>query len=69
MTGRGNGAEDPKVASLEDARRRAAAKAKAERRAAGGRGTRSVRDLVVGGAIIAMAVGFVVSLVVPLVKG
>ena len=69
MTGRGNGAEDSKIASLEEARRRAAAKAKAEKRAAGGRGPRSVRDLVVGGTIIAMAVGFLLSLVLPLVKG
>ncbi len=69
MSGRGNGADDPKIASLEDARRRAAAKAKAERHGASGRGKRSLRDLLVGGTIIAMAVGFVVSLVVPLVKG
>lgn len=69
MSGRSNGAQDPKVASLEDARRRAAAKAKAERRAAGGRGPRSVRDLVIGGTIIVMALGFLVSLVLPLVKG
>lgn len=74
MSGRGNGAGDPKIASLEEARRRAAEKAKAERRATaradgGGRGPRSTRDLVVGGTIIAMAAGFLVSLVWPLVKG
>ena len=68
MTERGNGA-DPKIASLEEARRRAAAKAKSERRANSGTASRSMRDLVVGGIIIAMAVGFVVSLALPLVKG
>lgn len=69
MTERGNGSDRPNVTSLAEARKRAEAKAKAERRASPAAGPRSVRDLVVGGTIIAMAVGFVVSLVVPLVKG
>ena len=69
MSGRGNGSDRPNVASLAEARKRAEAKAKAERRASPGTGQRSVRDLVVGGTIIIMAVGFLVSLVLPLVKG
>ena len=68
----GNGHDDEKVASLDDARRRAAEKAKAASRAgkpswtgpdAGPQGPRTTRDWVIGGIIIAMAVAFVGSLV------
>lgn len=57
-----NGHDDPKVASLEEARRRAEQKAKAERRAAAGQsGTRSARDWIIGGMIVLMAFGYMAS--------
>ena len=61
-----NGHDDPNVTSLEEARRRAAQKAKDKSQqmgTAGTRGPRTARDWIFGGAIIAMAVGFVVWLV------
>ena len=58
-----NGHSDPRVTSLDEARRRAAEKAKAEQRAAAGQsGTRSMRDWVIGGMIVLMAIGYVASL-------
>ena len=65
------GHSDPRVTSLDDARRRAAEKAKAEKRDAMlGRmprapvcGPRTTRDWIIGGVIILMAVGFIASLV------
>ncbi len=58
-----NGHQDPNVTSLDDARRRAAEKAKSAPRAAGAHGQRTTRDWIIGGVIIAMAIGFVASLV------
>ena len=58
-----NGHNDPNVTSLDDARRRAAEKAKSAPRAGDLRGPRTTRDWLIGGVIIAMAIGFVVSLV------
>ena len=69
MSGRGNGFDDPKIASLDRARREAAARARAKLGAGGGRAPRRLRDVLVGGTIVAMAVGFLVSLVAPLVRG
>jgi hypothetical protein len=71
MMAKGNGHQDPRVTSLDDARKRAAEKVKEQQRAAkfGGmpgaqpRGPRTTRDWIIGGVIIAMALGFVVSLV------
>jgi hypothetical protein len=61
---KGNGQHDPKVSSLEDARRRAAQKAKTEQSAEGSRGKNTARDWVIGGIIVAMAIGFIASLFV-----
>ncbi len=58
-----NGHGDPNVTSLDEARRRAAAKAKAEQRATGGRGPNTPRDWVIGGMIVLMAIGYLASLV------
>ena len=65
---KGNGHDDPKVASLEEARRRAAAKAKAEQRAVSGRGPNTMRDWIIGGMIVLMAIGYVASLFVGVSK-
>lgn len=60
--GTGGGDERPNVASFEDARRRAAEKAKAEKRAASGiRRPHTARDWLIGGLIVAMALGYVAS--------
>lgn len=54
--------ERDNVTSLEEARRRAAEKAKAEKRVAGGQSaTRSWHDWVIGGLVIAMALGYFAS--------
>lgn len=59
-----NGQDSPNVASLDDARKRAAEKAKAEKRAGGlARGKNSVRDWIFAGLVIAMAIGYVADLV------
>jgi hypothetical protein len=68
---KGNGHRDPNVASLEDARRRAAEKAKAAKRAgnpsawsgppSGPTSPRTARDWLIGGVIIALAVGLIAS--------
>ena len=62
----GSGApKDPqrsaKVASLDEARRRAAARAKEDKREARAsrRGRMTVRDWIIGGVVIAMALGMV----------
>lgn len=61
----GNGDDDrPNVASLDEARRRAAEKAKAEKRAQRGvmrSGPRSARDWLIGGLIVAMAASYIAS--------
>ena len=57
-----NGHGDPNVTSLDEARRRAADKAKAEKRAAGGRVSNTPRDWMIGGMIVLMAIGYVASL-------
>ncbi len=58
-----NGHDNPNVTSIEEARQRAAAKAKAARRAGapGGRGPATLRDWMIGGLFIAMAIGAIVS--------
>jgi hypothetical protein len=65
---KGNGKENPNVSSLDEARRRAAERAKAASRAGkpswtgpnpGPQGPRTARDWLIGGVTIAMAVGFV----------
>jgi hypothetical protein len=68
---KGNGHQDPRVTSLDEARRRAAQKAKVAEIAAraGAKGPRTWRDLLIGGIAILMAIGFLVSLVWPLVTG
>jgi len=60
--GRDHGGEN--VTSLEEARRRAASKAKAEARAARGARTPSLRDWIICGVIVAMAIGYIASLFV-----
>lgn len=57
----GRGPGDDKVASLEEARRRAAQSAKAKQKSARAGTPRSLRDYVIGGIIIAMAIGFIAS--------
>ena len=52
---------DDNVTSLDEARRRATEKAKAERRAARGLQPRSARDWIIGGIILAMALGYFAS--------
>ena len=66
LNGHGNGDDDrPNVASLDEARRRAAEKAKAQKRAQSSgvvrSGPRSARDWVIGGLIVVMAVGYIAS--------
>ena len=70
----GNGADkhpddDGKVASLDEARRRVAARAKAEKRQerAIRRGSMTARDWIIGGVIVAMALGMIWHWVSPLV--
>jgi hypothetical protein len=60
---KGNGHQDPRVTSLDEARKKAAEKAKAAPRPAGERGPRTTRDWLIGGAVIAMAVAYLVHLV------
>ena len=63
----GSGGDRPNVASLDEARRRAAEKAKAEKRAQSGgavragAGPRTSRDWLIGGLIVVMAVGYIAS--------
>lgn len=60
--GQGDGEDRANVASFEDARRRAAAKAKAEKRAASGISRpQTARDWLIGGLIVAMALGYIAS--------
>ena len=49
------------VTSLDEARRRAAQKARDEKRAAGGARMMSTRDLLIGGLIVVMAIGYIAS--------
>jgi hypothetical protein len=58
-----NGHDHTNVASLEEARKRAAAKAKGRKSAAQPDGPATARDWVIGGVIIAMALGFIATLV------
>ncbi len=66
----GNGHDDPRIASLDEARRRAAEKAKAAKRAGkpswtgpdpGPQGPRTSRDWVIGGILIVMALSLIAS--------
>ena len=61
--------DDGKVASLDEARRRAAARAKEEKRheRASRRGGMTARDWIIGAVIIAMAFGMIFHWVSPLV--
>ena len=60
----GHGApKDENVASLDEARKRAAVKKKLEARAAGPGGPRTMRDWIIGGLFIAMALGLIASLI------
>lgn len=69
---KGNGEHDPNVTSLDEARRqradqeRAAQKAKQEKQQQGtsASGPRTLRGMLIGGVIIAMALGFIASLFV-----
>jgi hypothetical protein len=72
MAGYSNGSgrepeRDDKVASLEDARRRAKARAAASRQL--DRRPRSARDLAVGGVLLAMAVAMMWNWLAPLFGG
>jgi hypothetical protein len=71
MTALKNGHDDPKVASFKDAQQRAAQKAKAGERAGGQNpaSSRTLRDWVIGGTLIAIAIAYVLSLVTPLFSG
>ena len=55
--------KDENVASLDEARKRAANKKKMETRASQPGGPRTARDWIIGGLFIAMALGLIVSLV------
>lgn len=57
-----NGHDNSNITSLEEARKRAAEKAKAEKRAARGLQPRTWRDWVIGGLVLAMALGYFASL-------
>ncbi len=69
--GSGSGDDSGKVHSLDDARRRAAEKAKAERRASGRSGPRprTARDLVIGGLMLAMAIAGLASFFIDMTGG
>ena len=56
-----NGRDNSNVTSIEEARKRAAEKAKAEKRAARGQQPSSVRDWIIGGILLAMALGYLAS--------
>ena len=59
-----NGHGEPNVTSFEEAKKRAAEKAKAEKRAAvASGGPRTLRDWIIGWAIIAVAVAYLVHLI------
>lgn len=64
MTKNGRDHTDDNVTSLDEARRRAAAKAKEEKQAARGARAPSLRDWVIGGLVIAMALGYFASLLI-----
>lgn len=70
LNGSGKPNGDGKIASLDDARKRAAARAKDARRQerAQARGYMSPRDWLVGGIVIAMALGMIWFWVAPLVR-
>jgi hypothetical protein len=57
-----NGHSDPLVASLDEARKRAAEKTKAAPRSGTVTGPWTMRDWLIGGAVIAMAVAYLVYL-------
>lgn len=60
--GAGDREERPNVTSFEEARRRASQKAKAEKRAASGlRRPQGAREWLIGGLMIAMALGYIAS--------
>ena len=59
--GSGDGGDGDNVTSLEEARRRAAEKAKLEKRAARGQQAAGIREWIVGGVILAMALGYFAS--------
>ncbi len=70
LNGTGQGHDDGKVASLDAARRRAAERAKAEKRAerdARVGGSMSGRDWVIGAIVLAMALGMIWHWLAPLV--
>jgi len=68
--GSGNGDDSGKVHSLDEARRRAAEKAKAERRSSG-RGDRphTARDWIIGGLMLAMAIAGLASFFIDMTGG
>ncbi len=67
---RGNGHDQrSNVASLAEARARAARASRAPASGPGASRSRTVKERLVGGVLIAMAAGFLVSLALPLVKG
>ena len=60
----GHGApKDENVTSLDEARKRAAAKKKMDARAAGPSGPRTARDWIIGGLFFALALGLIGSLI------
>lgn len=64
LNGHGNGHDRENVTSIEDARRRAAEKAKAARKSgsAAPSGPFTAKQMLFGGLIIVMAIGYLVSL-------
>ncbi|MBA4173150.1 MAG: hypothetical protein C0511_10980 [Hyphomicrobium sp.] len=65
MAAKKNGHDDPKIASLDEARRKAQAKSKT-----GTTVTKAtLRDRLVGGLLILMALGLIVSFVLPFLMG
>lgn len=62
QNGHGTGEDRPNIASLDEARKRAAEKARAEKRATSGiRRPQTARDWLIGGLILAMALGYIAS--------
>jgi hypothetical protein len=63
LNGHGNGHDRENVTSLDEARRRSAEKAKAAAKAKVGNTGFTAKQMLVGGMIIVMAIGYLVSLV------
>lgn len=62
LDGNGNGHDRPNVTSLDDARKRAAEKAKAAPKDNAARTSYTPKQMLLGGLIVVLAIGYLVSL-------